>query len=454
MQSAPPAFSIFLHYLAFVSGYGNLALRLPALTFAFGTCACVFGFLRRSMNVEAGVFAAAHCLLVLSFFAVQVRPYTMVACCYAAAVWLWSTPEHRNRGWRIVGIGLLLVAAIALHFYAVLLVPAIGFLELWRSWRARSLRLDVWCMLLIAGASIFLWNSVMVPTRQLVRQDVLCSTHFGLFPQPVKLLLGYAYLFLGAGNPHTDLPLGAPAIFLLLCLIFAAAAGVWRRFSGQAPAAVEQGLISADARIAILGSLLLPLIVFLFAVFVSKAFSIRYLLAAGVGVSGLLAMQFCSTQIFRRALPFALCAEAALLCLTGIPANHEFDHTRIYPAIPGRDPIVVADGRQFFNLIYSAPAEFRSRLVYLELPAGVPTGDAMNAHIIARCKTVLPQLPVADSSVFLARQSGFWVLDERTADDTPASYLLARDRIALWGQIDDALIYRSVAPPGSVSYAR
>lgn len=128
-----------------------------------------------------------------------------------------------------------------------------------------------------------------------------------------------------------------------------------------------------------------------------------------------------------------------------------FDHSPVYSAFSGFDPIVVADGSQFFQLEESAPVQFRSRLVYLIPPQNVPVGDPTNQHEVMRWKTIVPNLPVENASEFLRTHSRFYVLDERTADDTPATYLLKEQRIDQWRIVNGAVLYRShpAAPAGS-----
>src|ERR1019366_370207 len=91
----------------------------------------------------------------------------------------------------------------------------------------------------------------------------------------------------------------------------------------------------------------------------------------------------------------------------------------------------------------SAPPDIRSRLVYLTLPPDVPVGDPSNQHQIERWKAINPQLPVEDISAFLTSHPKYYVMDTRSSDDTPATYLLKGHLIQLADQSGDVLIYKS-----------
>ncbi|HZB87619.1 MAG TPA: glycosyltransferase family 39 protein, partial [Terracidiphilus sp.] len=214
-QSSPPAYSVLLHYTAALLGYGNLAMRLPSLLAVLGACSCLFVLLRRRLGVVPALLGAAHALLVLSFFALQARPYAIVTLCYVAALLLWDNLDRVWSARDCVGIGLLLALAVAFHFYAVLFVPIFGLIEIYRSVRRRSFRPSLWLALVAAGASIFAWNSVMGPTRTFVASDVSASTDYGMRPTLDGLILAYVYLFQGASATPLLEYIGLPGCLVL-----------------------------------------------------------------------------------------------------------------------------------------------------------------------------------------------------------------------------------------------
>lgn len=193
----------------------------------------------------------------------------------------------------------------------------------------------------------------------------------------------------------------------------------------------------------ILCSLMFPLVVFLFSMISSKTYHVRYVIPGFFGAAAVLTEVLSGFPLFRRLVPVSILIATGWMLLLGVPAIPIFDHSAIYDALPGADPIVVADGSQFFQLEESAPIRFRSRLVYLVVPSDVPVGDSVNEHAILRWKTIRPDLPVENSGEFLLKCRKFYVLDERTADGSPARYFSSLNLIDSWKTIHGAVIYRS-----------
>jgi hypothetical protein len=194
---------------------------------------------------------------------------------------------------------------------------------------------------------------------------------------------------------------------------------------------------------AVFGASLLPIIVFAFSVTVTKTFEERYVASAAIGMSALVAGSLSNARLFGRAVPF-LVLLAALLTAGHRPHYvGEFDRKAVFQRLSGSLPIVVADGLQFCPLEESAPAEIRSRLVYLTLPPGVQAADPTNEHQIERWKAIDPSLPVESVAEFLKRTPEFYVLDTRLSDDALTTYLLDRHLIELTSQANHVMIYKS-----------
>ncbi len=344
---------------------------------------------------------------------------------------------------------------MSLHFYCVLFIPCLGLIELLRIRGTRQFRFSLWIALSLAGGSIFVWLPLM---RAISRLNVNDTSGFAYGPRPTfeSLISMYSFLFQGWGNLHLFAGLGMNGLIVLcaMCLI-----GVTRFFlfafrkpplsGGARPVGAKTH--QSDFWRIVVGVVVFPLIVFLFALAVTKTFNLRYVIAGSLGASALLAEILAGFPEFRRLMPVILLIAAILTAAYGVPAMELFDHSPVYSAFSGFDPIVVADGSQFFQLEESAPVQFRSRLVYLIPPQNVPVGDPTNQHEVMRWKTIVPNLPVENASEFLRTHSRFYVLDERTADDTPATYLLKEQRIDQWRIVNGAVLYRShpAAPAGS-----
>jgi Dolichyl-phosphate-mannose-protein mannosyltransferase len=450
-QSSPPAYSWMLHYCARIFGDSNLTYRLPSILAAITTGIVSLALLRRYLDTPSSVFASCLILETLSPFGLQARPYTIVTLCFTITLLLWDDLDRGLSMWRVAAIALLLSTATAFHFYAVLFVACFGLMELFRTFRTRNVRFAVWLALVLAGGSIFLWFPIMRATSQFVAQDVVASHAYGPSPTVPSLISTYSYLFQGLGNIRLLGGLGMNGLIVLCALCLIPFGRLYKHGGTDATASRKAGNQKNNFWIVVLGSLLLPLIVFVFSLVVTKTFNLRYAIAGSIGASALLAEVLSGFPYFRRVVPAILLVASILMLKFGVPSMEFFDHSAIYKALPGRDPIVVADGSQFFQLEESAPVAFRSRLVYLIVPPEVAIGDATNLHAIMRWKKIRPDLPVENARTFLSEHGRYYVLDERTADDTPATFLLREGKIDPWDEVSGAMLYRS--RPSSLSDA-
>ena len=446
-QYSPPAYSWMLHYNARIFSDSNLTYRLPSICAAIITGIVSLALLKRYLDTPSSIFASCLILETLSPFGLQARPYTIVTLCFTVALLLWDDLNRGFNMWRVAAIALLLSIAIAFHFYAVLFVPCFGLIELLRTLRTRQIRYAVWVALVLAGGSIFLWLPIMRATSHLAAEDVAASHAFGPDPTIPSLIASYSYLFQGLGNIRFLGGLGMTGLIILcaLCLIplgrlYDSLLNKRPDTDATAPKARNQ---RNDFWMVVLGSLILPLIVFVFSLVVTKTFNLRYVIAGSIGASAVLAEVLSGFPYFRRVVPAILLVASVLTLKFGVPSMEFFDHNAIYGALPGRDPVVVADGSQFFQLEESAPVVFRSRLIYLTVPPDVAVGDASNLHEIMMWKRIRPDLPVEDARTFLSEHGRFYVLDERTADDTPAVFLLGEGKIDPWEEVSGAMIFRS-----------
>lgn len=446
-QSSPPAYSMMLHYCSKCFGESNLVYRLPSICAVILTGVVSLVLLRRLLGTASSIFASCLILETLSPFGLQARPYAIVTLCFTIALLLWDDLDRCSTIWRIAAIGLLLSIAVSFHFYAVLFVPCFGLMEVLRTSRRREIRYPLWIALVVAGCSIFLWHSIMSATSKFVAEDVAASHAYGPRPTVISLISTYSYLFQGLGNSNILGGLGMNGLIVLSTLGLIPVSSLFNSFgkkrNANSDSAVKTEKPPQEFWIVVLGSLALPLIVFVFSVMVTKAFNLRYATAGSIGASAVLAEVLSGFPRFRRIVSATLLAATILMLKFGVPSMEVFNHDAIYGALSGAAPVVVADGSQFFQLEESAPPDFRSRLVYLVVPPDAAVGDATNQHAIMRWKILRPSLPVENAEEFLRKHDRFYVLDERTADDTPATFLLRTHKIGPWVEINGAIIYRS-----------
>lgn len=449
-QSSPPVYSVLLHYCAKIGG-SNLIFRLPSIFAVIFTAILSFVLLKRYLGAAPSVFASCLIMETLGPFGLQARPYALVTACFVAALLLWDDFDVRPSLWRVVLIPLLLAIAVSLHFYAVLFVPCFGLIELLRTRQKREFRLPLWIGLVLAGGSIFLWFPVMRATSHFTVEDVVASHAYGPTPTIPSLISIYSYLFQGWGNIHLLGGLGINGVIILSAVGLTALGSVHNSFLGTHSAASPEGAAKAKSLgqgeskfwLLVLASMILPFIVFVFSLIVTKTFNLRYGIAGSLGAAAILAEVLNGFPSFRRTVPSVLVIAAILTLIFGVPSIELFDHGPLYNVFPGTYPIVIADGSQFFQLQESSPVDFRSRLVYLALPPDVERGDATNEHAVMRWKKINSALPVEDVTAFLGKHKCFYVLDERTADDTPAQYLSRMRLTDRWAEINGAVIFKS-----------
>jgi hypothetical protein len=428
-EFSPPVYLIALHYYMQLAGGSLLALRLPSIAAALVTGGCTFVLLRRHLGLARACFGACLVLESVYNYAVQMRPYSAVTAVFALALLLWDSLNRKPAWWRSVLIGLLLALAISMHFYAVLFVVCMGLIELLYTFHTRKVRFVQWCALTAAGASILIWLPLIHASGRYAAND---SNGLAYYARPLLFSLVWAYTHLFLDGYWVILPLLAAFVTVLI--------GRALNYSDD----IEEQPDQAGLTSIVLGLLLLPLLVFLFSKAVTKTFNERYLLATVIGSCALIAASIPPTAFFRRMAPLILLF-ATFLTLNHTHTAPKRDAT-FASHVPGPYPIVVADGLQYFPLAEGARSEIKSRIAYMTLPEGTPSGDLTNEHQIKRWKAINPNLFVEDSDRFLRENANFYVVDMQTSDDTPAHYLLEKHRIELVDQVGNTLIYKSRVP--------
>jgi len=435
-EFAPPVFPLLLHFLAKGLGGGYRVLRIPEITSVFVTGFCAFILIRRYFGLALG--ALGFCLLLegLLPYVLNIRPYDLVTACFAVALVFWNDLEQKKSWWRYVAIVLFLALGISLHFYAVLLVPCLGGIEIFYSLKRRTFRPGVWIALFFAGASIFAWLPLISTMSHFVANDSGSPSYYA-HPTIASLLQSTKRIFMD-GIPYTVI-----VIFALVLI------GVGRLL-GREHAVEEPDLQKDQVGFWAIGTgiMLFPLIVFAFSVVVTKTFNARYCIATIIGAVAIVCGSIRINRFFRRTIP-AILAVALVLDLGYMRGlENRFNYEPAVASIPGTCPIVIINGDTWFALMEQLPAAQRNRIVYLTLPTNVRFGDPTNEHQVERWKAINPDLPVEGVSKFLRQNPKFYAvnfaINMKGSDATQADYLLSRHLIQLVSEKGNALIYKSV----------
>ena len=443
-EFAAPTYHLLLHYWASVAGYSYFALRLPSIVAILISGACVFALLRAYASTSVAAFGMCLALLgSLSTYAVQVRPYALVVCCFSLAALLWNGLDDQGQSlWRVVLITCLLAFAIALHFYAVLFVPCFALIELTWAASSRRVRLWVWIGLFLAGISAFAWLPLIKALSHYNAGDASSSDYYAK-PTVGMLSLAYSVNFIADKRQ---------ALFLMVtvCLIVAiyAFGQVYHRFGSTSMVKAGQRWHSVTKLYSIVfAATAFPVIVFIFARIFTKTFNGRYVLIVCLGLAMLTACALDAIPAFRQVVaPTLLIACALTFIRSGQPGGEPGTAALLNEATKPY-PIVIAEGLQFFQLEEAAPEPMKSRLVYVTAPPGVTLPDPTTEHQVERWRPIRPDLKIQDSEKFFANNPHFYILHTETSADVLTSWLLEKGALDKpQGRIGSEWLFEAEAP--------
>ena len=366
----PPVVHFATHFVGSALGLSPVTTRLPAMIGFWLMCVCLFVFLRRRVGTAV---AAVGMLLpvtapVAYSYAYEARGYGMVLGFAGAALVCWDLA--RGGRWRLpalLGLPLGLAAAIATHFYAVLVIVPLALGELARTRERRRVDWLVWVGLLIPLLVLSPLNPVVDHVRGL--REVAMRAHRVSVSELVDVwsqFLSISVTYLG--------------LFALVCISQA------RRSTAEespASAAREQRPASSDLVLAV-GWMALPVFAWVLANLVTGNFMVRYAIVTIIGF-GLGVPLLCHLAIQRRprsaawmagwvavaAAGSALASQHVLRLTTGtteqIAAGRGCARlSTLSGRLPADGlPIVVADFNVFHELHHYGSEDLRRRLVFV-----------------------------------------------------------------------------------------
>ncbi len=392
-EFTPPLYDSALHMWLKTGVSSTLMLRLPSIVAGYLAALATGALVRRHAGWSLAALAAGAMLTGPQFeYAVQVRPYIFVAAAFGWALVVWDgLPQHGRMPLpRLLGLGALLTAMVALHFYAVLLVATLGLAEVIRRGAIGRLpRIAVIATVLVSIATIACWWPIMQAASLYSRQDVFAPSYYGR-PLVIRLVGDYCYL---AGLP------GAIAAVLAGALL------------------VQHRRTRRDVPLGLLALVLcaIPAIVFTFALLVSHSFVMRYALTGAFGFAvGLVwvVRQWNTGQAQGAAIILMI---LALLChQRGTIEVTKPDRLQVLALVgpaPDDVPIAVGNGLRYLELVANLPPSQTRNIVYLDLP-DVPAGDPTNMHQVERWKVIDPRLRVVNAQRFVCTTPRFRLLTE------------------------------------------
>jgi dolichyl-phosphate-mannose-protein mannosyltransferase len=351
----PPSFYWLTHLVLGAFGTSSVTLRLTSIVGFAVMCGCLYEVVGRQLNREWG-----FCVMILPlacpyyYYAVEARGYGLEIAFAGLALLAWMlAAEGRSRMWTIPLLAISVCGAVASHYYAMLLVLALGAGELTRTISRRRVDWPVW---LAFGASVL----PVLAFSKVIAAAHTYAAHFWAIPH-WRAMAGWYRDALGC---TLALPLALGALALLP--LFPPAA---RPFSPKP--------IKLWTAIAVLALAILPVVAVVSAKFITNAFTDRYAIAAFPGVCILLTIAL--SRILREARGAAAAIWLVMVVLfagmafrQSLREREELSNIQETAAFLRANsagaPVVMSDLTRFHRLSFYARRDLGSRLVLLADP--------------------------------------------------------------------------------------
>lgn len=412
-DTAPPTYYLLERAVGDILGFTPFALRVPSILAFFAFLGSIFFMVRRFAGDQIAAIAAVLPLFSSAYeTATYARPYALVVACFGLIAMVWSHDERpRPARWRAVVIALLLAFAIAMHFYAVLLVPLFGAMELVWFLKHRLLRWPFWIAMLAGAGSLLLSLPVILPINRAIHQTAVAPGYYArpAFHKIFEFLQSIAF----------SLPI--QQFFVIAVAIGLCVAG-WHLLNRRTPLPTQtfEQLPGAPEGSLLLGAVLFsailyPLLNYAFAVTVTKVLNERYMYGAVLGLSAGVALALCRLRwpATPKLVLFAVMVLVYARQVAGTVRSHGpgLPHEQVLAAaIPGDEPIVMPNGPQYFEGAASPDPAIRRRAFYVLPPAGTHNPNPEPERLAIAWKALKPELNVMSNEEFVARYPKFYVL--------------------------------------------
>ena len=360
MDANPPLNYLATRAACAILGDGPVAYRLPALVGFWLFCVCLFLFVAHRCGRAFACLAVLFALATDAHhtFAYEARPYGLLLGWAGLALLCWQrTGEGNSRAAR-AGLALSLAAALATHYYAVLLFVPLGLAEAARSWRRWRIDLAVWACFAVGLLSL----AAFLPLAQQAR--AVLGTGFWARPTLEKLATFYKEL------------LGVDVLACVAVLLFLAVYPRLRTADEEQPHEQPSSLPPEEILVAVAFAAL-PFFAFALGKLVTGAFAHRYAITAVIGPSVAFA---CAARHYSRCCPVLAVSVGGILLawwlatdvvrlqeMEGKRAEFAAAHDRLARQAERAGVLAVSDPLAYLQHAYYAPA-LRPRLVYLCSP--------------------------------------------------------------------------------------
>ena len=367
VEGMPPTFHILSRAFLRVFGVNPLALRFPEILGVAVMSLCLFVVVSRRSSAVYGLVAMVLPVVTHAFYyATEARSYGLVLGFAALSFLCWqSARDEGRRLFSLVGLGASLAAAVASHYYAILIVVPLAAGEVTRTIVRRRLDPSVWIAFAIATIPLLLFLPLIQSGRAL-------SATFWAKPRWFAMVSFYQNLLALTAS-------GAIFLFIAILSLLTLYAIV-RPYLGAGPRQTAASSIPLDEVVAALGYLSIPALAVLLGKVATGVFTDRYAISAVLGLA--MIIPWGAYLILDRRATIGIALAAALFSwfvvkdgiepalagrreLGGLHDTFEFLRTRA----PDHAPLIIASPHLFFQFNHYAPPELASRFVYLVDPA-------------------------------------------------------------------------------------
>ena len=424
----PPGFYTVEHLLHVFAANPHIAYRLPSILAFCCMLACVFIYVRRRSGGNIALICTGTLLLTpfLRPYAVEARPYSLVAACLALALVCYQRAPRVS--WMVL-MGAAFAAAESFHYYALFGFVPFGIAEFAAAIRLRRVRWAVW----LAMAAGLLPLVAFWPLLKGIQHYY--GAHVWDPPSLFATANVYSLLF------KTNAPIALALVAALAVLV------LWNPNASSSIESATDRIADTSHRWLVVAFFSLPIVAFVVTSVMHGAYLERYVLPT------LFALPLSLVYVLRR-LGRQGVALVALFVFSGVGAQEVFFwqsawHDLRNPSSPSAPieglvnrvgysdlPVVVSDGQDYLLINYYS-GDSRRYVAVVDPPQAVAyvRTDTVDLQLPAlRCCMevqvyTFPEFAAQHSSFLLYSGGGEWDWwAARLANDGDSLQLLAEEQ--------------------------
>lgn len=268
VDGQPPFYYMIVRFATWFVKTPEISYRIPSIAGLCATMVFVYLMVRKLTNPIVGYLGALLIALtpLYHFYAVEARPYTLVVAFMAAAVHCYQNASSKK--W-IVAMGLCLMFAQGVHYYAILMFMPLAIAEASLSMTQRRIRWGIWASL---GVGVL---PLIVCWPLLFRFKHYYGAHFGSHQTFLETMADYGWFIHSRDFAISRVVAGLPVAIILIALLIAIRSG---RGNGQ------PSIKNISDFVLPIGFLCLPVFMFLVTEAAHSGLADRYTLVSILGL--------------------------------------------------------------------------------------------------------------------------------------------------------------------------